>query len=398
MAYTDTGKPGTAPPGSPGTSLDPEDAGRPKVTGPYNSRAMDVVKQSHRQDGDAAVELPQGGILPLVLRDPIVTFSEDWSPYVQVSADAAAPTALADLVAVDPRQRNIQVEVRAGYVYDDGTSDIQRLALAHLVSRRAVLPDGNMPLTATGPEQLVQDCAWLLPTTTKSFAGVREAITYLVNYGLGTTDTVLETDVLPGHRADLVSAVILEQGGDLWKPAAAIALSAGLRLYADENGTWHLAPKVALAGETAAFLVQGPGTTVRRVEDVLTRDGWYDAAVLKYTWKDSAGQEQTICGTWSPAPGANLAAGAGCKTYVSDRPGPINQFQANQNALEVAQLLATRGNSYVVESVAMYWLRPGMTVQVQLANGTLARHIVRQVAFQVAPGTMTVTTREPNNT
>lgn len=369
--------------------------------GRYQDRALDLVKQSHRQDAAGVLEIldpleVQPELLPVVLRDPIVQFAEDWSPYVQISADGVAPTLAADLARIDPR-RAVQVEVKAGYVYDDGTTDVQRLALGHLRSRRAILPGGNMPLVAEGPERLAQDAKWLPPTATKTFGGVLEALQFMVNYAQGNKTATWKSTITLGHRPDLVAALVLEQGTELWKPMAALALSAGLRLWADEDGTWNLAPKTALAGVTAAFLSQGASTTVRKVEDVLTREGWYNAAALTYTWKNAQGVEQTIVGTYAPAAPAGLDAGAGCRTYTADKPGPITQYQADENARLTVANLNSRGDSFVVESVAMYWLRPGMTVQVDLANGTTVRHIVRRVVFQVTPGTMTVTTREPSN-
>ncbi|AYN57562.1 minor tail protein [Arthrobacter phage Corgi] len=367
--------------------------------GRYQDRALDIVKQTHRQDAAGQLEVLGAApeTLAVVLRDPVVTFAEDWAPYVQVSADGVAPVDAAELAKIDPRQA-VQLEVKAGYVYDDGEADVQRLALVHLRSRRAVLPDGNMPLVGESAERLAQDAKWLPATITKTFPGVLEAMKFMVNYAQGHTDAVWITTVEPGWRPDLVTSVVLEQGTELWEPLAALALSAGLRLWADEDGAWNLAPKTTLAGVTAAFLKQGPNTTVKKVEDVLSREGWYNAAALTYQWKDAQGVEKSVVGTWSPAAPAGLDAGAGCRTYAADRPGPVSQWQANENARLTVANLSSRGWSYVVDSVAMYWLRPGMTVQVDLANGTTARHIVRRVAFQVAEGTMTVTTREPSNT
>lgn len=370
------------------------------LTGLYQDRALDVVKQTHRQDGAATLHFPTGDPLDIILRDPQITFSEDWSPYMQLTADAVTPADAETLVRIDPRNvgAGAVLEVRAGYVYDDGTADVQTLALGHLRSRRALLPEGTMPVTAASAEQLAQDTKWLLATTTKVFGGVLEALEYLTTYATGknTAGTFIST-INPVHRPDLVSGVVLEQGEDLWGPISAIALSAGLRVWADENDVWNLAPKTTIAGVTSAFLKQGPATTVSKVEDVLSRENWFNAAALVYTWKDSGGVEQKIVGTWSPDPAPGTEKGAGCKTFTDDRPGPISQYQANENARLTVKNLSTRGGSYVVESVAMFWLRPGMTVQIDLANGVTVRHIVRRVTFNVGAGSMILTTREPSN-
>jgi hypothetical protein len=367
-----------------------------ELTYPYDARAFELVKQSHRQDGTSTLLL-DGEELPVVLRDVQVTMDESWSPFVQFQAEGVAPEDAALLARIDPRAKAM-VDVRAGYVYEDGTADIQRLALVQLQSRRAILPSNSMPLVGHGAELRAHESKWIKATTTKTFTGVMEALQFLVNYAQGNKTAAWIASVDPGYRPDLVSAVVLEQGADVWSVMNEIALSAELRLWADENGVWNLAPKVTLAGVTAAFLVQGPNTTVKEVEDVLSRDGWYTAAVLKYTWRDAGGVDQVVYGTYAPAAPSGLDQGAGCCTYSAERTGPISQYQANLNAKSVVSNLSTRGDSYVVKSVAMYWLRPGMTVQVDLANGTSARHIIRRIAFQVSTGTMTLTTREPNNT
>lgn len=367
------------------------------LTGLYQDRAADIVKQTHRQDGAGVVTLANGTPLDIVLRDPQIVMAEDWSPYLQLTADAVTPAAAADLAGMDPRTGST-VTVSAGYVYDDGTADVQVLASALLQSRRALLPEGTMPITASSAEQLCIDAKWLNATTTKVFVGVLEAMEYLTTYGTGKpTAGTFRSTVGTQYRADLTSGIVLETGKDLWGPISALALSAGLRVWCDEAGVWNLAPKVTTAATTSAFLKQGPSTTVSKVEDTLNRDNWFNAAALTYKWKDSGGVEQTIVGTYAPAPAAGTEKGSGCKTYADDRPGPISQYQANENARLTVKNLSTRGGSYVVESVAMFWLRPGMTVQIELANGVTVRHIVRRVVFHVGAGSMTVTTREPSN-
>lgn len=367
------------------------------LTGRYQDRAADIVKQTHRQDGSGILRLPAGGTLDIVLRDPQVTFSEDWAPYLQLTADGVTPADPAVLATVDPRA-GASVEVRAGYVYDDGTSDVQTLAVGLLQSRRALIPEGTMPIVAASAEQLAQDAKWLNATTTKVFVGVLEAMEYLTTFATGKpTAGTFRSTIGTQYRADLTSGIVLETGKDLWGPISALALAAGLRVWNDEDGIWNLAPKATIAGTTTAYLKQGPATTVTKVEDTLTRDNWFNAAAITYTWKDSGGVDQKIIGTFAPTPAAGTEKGSGCKTYTDDRPGPISQYQANENARLTVKNLSTRGGSYVVESVAMYWLRPGMTVQIDLASGVTVRHIVRRVVFRAGAGSMTVTTREPSN-
>ena len=115
----------------------------------------------------------------------------------------------------------------------------------------------------------------------------------------------------------------------------------------------------------------------------------------RYSWTTPTG-DQEITGSWAPAPTTGTR-GQGQKTLVLDREGQITQYGADEAARAVVENVSTRGDSYTLQAVACYWLRPGHTVQVDLANGSSARHIVKQVVFHLGQGSMTVTTREPNN-
>jgi hypothetical protein len=122
-------------------------------------------------------------------------------------------------------------------------------------------------------------------------------------------------------------------------------------------------------------------------------DPYYTAAVLHYQWKDAAGTDREIFGTWAP-PGDARGPGAGHKVFTADRDVQTDQYSADEAArLTVAQL-STRGESYIIEAVAAYWIRPGHTVSIGAAD---VRHIVKSVRFDLGAGTMLITTREPSN-
>jgi hypothetical protein len=128
---------------------------------------------------------------------------------------------------------------------------------------------------------------------------------------------------------------------------------------------------------------------------VLSRDDYADAAIVRFKWKDAGGDKEVV-GTWAP-PAGPYGTGAGCKVFETERPGPATQGTANEAARLAVVQLSTRGNKYVIEAAAHYWLRPGAAVQLMTAEGEVIRHICKTVTFNVAGGSMTVTTREPNN-
>lgn len=363
------------------------------LTAPYRAEAAETVRQSHRQQVSGLLYLADSSN-PLTIANlsGTVTFSEDWSPHVQMRLGGIAPVDPFTVGRIDPRKGS-HVEIRAGYIYPGADDDVQLLARGMLQNRDVETPGNLLTIEANSEELRVQESKWVQATTTKSFAGVLEALQWLQGYA--TAPNAFRSTIGTGYRPDLVSAVVLEQGADIWSVMDSIALAAGLRVYVDDTGEWQVEPKVTVSGESSVFLTEGPGTIVRKVKDTLSRNGWYTAAVLTYTWKDGSGDHK-IVGVYAPNGGAG-EVGAGHKVFTENRTGPISQYDADLAAQTTIANLSTRGDAYEIDAVACYWLRDGATVQVRLANGTEARHIVRSVAFNLGAGTMTVTTREPSN-
>jgi hypothetical protein len=212
---------------------------------------------------------------------------------------------------------------------------------------------------------------------------VTEALEWFASYALGDTIT-MTSSVGYGYRADLTSSIPVKAGGSVWDFMDELALAANVRLFVDSEGVWNITPKVTEASAD----VTGLAGTVSDSEDVLDRNEYYSAAVLKYSWTDALDVDRTIIGKWGTLPG---------KVYYAELDTAATQATADTAAQATIRNLSTRGDSYVCTSVAAYWLRPGDTVQVTLANGTDVPHIVRQVVFHLTNGTMTVTTREPSN-
>jgi len=334
-----------------------------------------------------------------------VTFSEDYSPRASGSLSCAGELTAAQLEALDPRGAGVAVNVYAGYVTPGKAPDVQRLAALRLLDRGRRQPGDVLELVLASAEASTHEVKWAQPALVRSWPGVLQAVTWLVSYAAGTTVTV-RSQIGLGYRPDLTAAVALTPGLSMWDAAAALAASAALQLYVDSAGEWRLEPLPSVAGDTAAYLVPGAGSPVHKADDVLTRNGYFEAAVITFKWDDASGPRETV-GIWTPparpsgiGDGTNDAgtlAGAGYRTFTTERPGPMSQSSANEAARLAVLNLSTRGNSYVIEAVAHYWLRPGATVQILAAGGAVLRHLVKTVSFNLAGGSMTVTTREPNN-
>lgn len=360
------------------------------ITAPYQAQAQEVLTRTHRQRVYARIT-SGATVQQLEISDGSVALSEDWSPHQKFTVTSPA---LAALVAVaDPRQP-VKIEVLAGYVYPaGGGEDVHVLATGHIRSGTQDTPGDGHTMECASDELRTLDNKWMGPRQTKSYAGVLEAITWLVGHACPTPQTI-EASIGMAHRADLVAAVVLEPGKPLWDQIYAISLAAGLWVYVDTTGTWRLEPRPTAATEAAVLLRTGPNSLVKKSGHSQDLEPYYTAAVLQYAWKDAGGADREIFGTWAPTPGPGQDIGAGHKVFYASRAVQTDQFSADEAArLTVAQL-STRGDSYTIEAVAAYWLRPGHTAAIGDAG---IRHIVKTVTFDLGAGTMTLATREPSN-
>lgn len=354
---------------------------------PYRDDAADLIRGAHEQK--TTVRITAGAqTWDTVCLSGSVTLAEDWSPFAQLSATIPNIFTPAELAVIDPRQV-VTVEVFAGYVHPDGFEDVHVLFTGQMEERKVKNPAGVIDIKASSAELFAVESKWLTADAWKTFAGVNEAITYFAAYGTPSPlNVVLKSHLPAGYQASSVTSIPVETGDVLWEILDDIATTAGVRLYVDVDGTWTVAPKATLAGETSAFLNVGGGGIVAASDDTLTRNDYYGAAAIKFEWKDAGGVDRVMVGTYGAA---------GVKTFMATRKRAVTQAQATAAAQLAVKNLSTRGNSYSLEGVSTYWLRPGMTVQVTLANGTEARHIAKQVTFSLTAGTMKVDTREPSN-
>lgn len=352
---------------------------------PYRDDAADLIRATHEQRVTCTLTRGAASWAGTLLAGSL-TLAEDWSPFAQFTGTIANTFTTADLVQLDPREA-LTVTLDAGYVHPDGLEDLHTLFTGQLEERRLRNPESVVDIKASSAELFAHENEWLGADTFKTFAGVNEAVAYFVSYATNTTVT-LASHLPAGHSPADVTGIPLETGDSLWQVLEDIATKANVRLFVDVDGVWTIAPKAAVAGETSAFLTTGNGGIVEKSQDYLSRDGYAAAAAVSYKWKDAGGVERTVRGTYGAT---------GKKSISVERKWAATQTQANAAAQGIVKMLSTRGNGYSLEAVAAYWLRPGMTVQVTLANGAEARHIVKSVTFNLLAGTMRVETREPSN-
>lgn len=351
-------------------------------TAPYLAASAELVKTSHEQR--VILELTNGTdtwTSPLLSGD--ITLDEAWSPRAQLGAVIPNAFTPAELAAIDPRQNTLRCTVSAGYVHPDGTVDMHPLLTGHLRERKARRPGNTIQLEAASDESLTQDAGWLSTDTFKTFAGITEALEFFASYATGTTVTI-DSSVGAGYRADLTGSIPVKAGASVWDFMVNLANAANIRLFVDSDGTWKIRAKVTEASATDVTVLD----TASESEDSLSRNDYYSAAVLRYEWTDASDVDRVIIARYGTLPG---------KVYTEDFDTAITQASADAAAQNAVRGLSTRGDSYTCTDVAAYWLRPGDTVRVILADGTTVDHIAKQIDFHLTAGTMTVTTRQPSN-
>lgn len=351
------------------------------IPAPYIDGTEALVTGSHEQR--VLLTLTAGEVSwTMTLLSGDLTLSEDWSPRGQFTAVVPNVFTLAELAAIDPRTGTIAAVVTAGYVHPDGTVDMHPVFTGHLRERRVVRPGNLVHLQAWSGEGLAQDAGWLEIDEFKSFGGVTEALEWFASYATGETITMTSSVGL-AYRADLTGSIPTPPGTSVWDFMSDLALAADVRLYVDPDGGWTIADKATAADPDATSLASSSGS-----EDVLSRNGYYSAAVLTYSWRDAMDVDHTITGRYGSLPG---------RVFTVRYATAMTQGQADAAAQATVANLSTRGDSYVCTDVAKYWLRPASTVNVALASGTDVDHLVKAVTFHLVNGTMTTTTREPSN-
>jgi hypothetical protein len=353
------------------------------MTAPYLSAAESLIRDSHEQR--VTLTLTSGASSwATVLLGGELTLSEDWSPRAQLSAVIPNIFTVEQLADIDPRTNVVRAVVTAGYVHPDGTVDVHQLFDGHLRERLVSRPANTVQLSAWSDEGLAHDARWLAADEFKTFTGVTEALEWFAGYALGEP-VAIDSSVGDGYRADLTASIPTPPGKQVWEFMNDLCLAANIRLFVDADGAWKIRGKVTEASTTDVTELAEVGDST----DALSRDsGYYSAAVLKYEWTDALDVDHIIYGRYGTLPGV---------VYYAELDTATTQAAANTAAQDTIRNLSTRGDSYDGTSPAAYWLRPGSTVRVTLADASVVDHILKSVVFHLANGTMKTTTRQPSN-
>jgi hypothetical protein len=367
------------------------------LTDPYLPDVDDRIRQSVEYVYSATAYPVTGDPIPLDVEDLSITFDESWSPHIQAAITAKVPEDQATLDRLDPR-KNCRVKVSLGYVYDGRVSDVHVVADLHLRTREVLRPANQLRLTASSDEARAQDAKRRSADALPPKIGINEIVAYAAGKAVYPDTAEIVSDFAPGYGVNSFTELALDVGETFDSLITDAAGRAGVWVYSDGSRRWHITTRAAVAGVSAHKLFTGPDGTIFDSDTALQREDFFNSVTLIYKWTDAAKVDFTIYGeAYVPGSGAYGVTATGWNTYVEERQGPITQAQANAAAQTVLKYKVTRGRGIRITSAAAFWLRPGMTVTIQLPLGEQERQIIRAVTFNPSSGSMTITTRQPES-
>jgi hypothetical protein len=331
--------------------------------------------------------------------DISVGFDASWSPYVQAQFTAKIIEDQAQIDRLNPNY-GCRVKVYAGYVYDGMQNDMQLLADLHLRSCIVSRPDNVMKIVAESDDRLTYDYKRLSWHAQAPTTGINAFVKHHADIAaLPGTATVL-SDFPTVYGASALAGLVQEPGQASADMLNEASQRLGVRIFCDENRVWHIQSPDALKSVTSLKLFTGPESTLLSAETARNRgegndDGFKNSAVIKYSWTDGAGNEQVIYGNANVVTGAESVYSIGYMTAYEERDFPTTQGNADSAASTLVAGRMSRGQTVSVVAVSAYWLRPGMTVTVQLPIGTQQRYIVTGVNFSSTSGVMSLSLRQP---
>lgn len=368
------------------------------ITYPYRPDVEQRLRENSVTHVFGAIAYPvTGAPIPLDVTGVGITFDESWSPYIQADIVAKLIDDQETLDRLDPRL-NCRVQITLGYVYDAKETDTHVIADLHLRSREVMRPANEIKLTAWSDEGKLQDRRRWPGDGAVPKTGINEVIEYAALAGAFPGDVEVISQFGAGYGANYLTELEMEIGDTYASLAQDVANRTDVWVRCDGERNWYITRRSEVAGVSAHKLLTGPDGTIIGSDVALQREDYANNVILKYAWRDLADVDRIMYGTAQvTGTGQHGKDAIGLNTYFEERTGPVTQFAANAAAQTVLKYKLTRGRGTRIDAVAAYWLRPGQTVTIQLPTGDQERHIVRAVSFTPGSGSMTVTTRQPEN-
>ncbi|SDT69437.1 hypothetical protein [Jiangella sp. DSM 45060] len=249
----------------------------------------------------------------------------------------------------------------------------------HLRDRTVDYAAGTVEIVAASADALLTDYALTATTAmTPSGSTIRDCCNMVLGHVLGVAlpagpagSQLVETDALPW-----------QPGEGAWSYLSGIIGIAGLRLWCDERGLWHLEdPEVLIV---PGVLAASP-LTATDLTDALSREqgGWGDSAVVTYEWDDAGtGQRRTRY---------DAAGVTGTRTITRTVERPYPGAGLARGILRRARAL---GRVLGLGGVSDYSVRPYQPFLMTMPDGGVQAGAVAAVSWSQPDDVMTVRTRD----
>lgn len=252
-------------------------------------------------------------------------------------------------------------------------------AKLYLADRQVDHATGTVQITANSDDGRLNEYALTSRTAvTPSGSTVRDCVNMVLGHVLGaalpagsTGAEVVETDALAWQPGEVA-----------WSYLSGIIGMAGLRLWCDERGAWHLEDPELV--EVPGQYVASPDVLVD-LTDAVSREsgGWADGAVVTYEWDDATTGDRRVA-----YDAAGVQGGRSIDRTVQ-RPYPGAGLA--RGMLRKAQ---ARGRVLGLGGVADYSVRPYQAAQANLPDDSVHAGTVAAVVWSQPDDRMAVRTRD----
>lgn len=372
------------------------------IYAPFRADVEDQHRYSIRHKYSAVAHPRYGDPFELDVTSCTIDFDITQRPYVKANLTAKIIEDQEILDSIDPRN-GCRVHIFAGYVYDGFVDDVHLIADVHVRTRTIDRPSNTMTLVLGSDEELALDYKRLAWGPHAPLTGINEFVKFHADRACLPTPATVVSDFPSLYGASELAGMIQDVGQDSLSMILDAAERLNVNVYCDGNRTWRVRKPSEITGATALKLFTGAGGTILNASTTLTRGagegkGFHNAVSLKYMWTDSGGVDRVVFGNAVVASGSYASATVGYNVFYQEREYPIaNATLANAAASNLLKVLVGRGHQMTLTAHAAYWLRPGMTVTVQLPAGDQQRFLVRAVQFNPVTGTMDLALNQPIN-
>ena len=369
------------------------------ITGAWDPRMGDLIRESVRHVVRVQTRDKAQVFRDLDVITAAVDYDEQRVPQIQATVTCVLPDDYEYLLQLDPRTHGARVIISAGYGFPGEDDDIHPLADLVIRERNIDRPENTMTLNLQSEESLFIDAA---PGTVGVFAVSSGGPVALAQQTIAEKIPNPTFQVLPG--AEGYDGGYGLQGSDAYDVVQSALDTIGVQFYNDGVlGRYVFAPAAQIVEPVHHDLRVGAAGTLIDTQVSLTRGSdWANHVVIRFGDVENAdpalGQDPRE-GQARIADGPFACTNGNDKVFFEERRETyVGAAEADQITKSVLLRRITYGRSMVLTAVAAYWLRPRMSVTIQLPTGITEYHLVSAVQFDLAAGTMQLKTRLPEGT